>query len=418
MRVLVVTHYFSEHRSGVEIIAGELAQRWARRGVEVTWVATDEGHGGGNGKITRRPVTGWNFTERKLGFPYPIWAPWSLARLWREVARCDIVHLHDSLYMGNAAAYAAARYLGKPVVVTQHIGAVPYSRRLLRGLLETANRTVARVVLAGADRSVFYSPKVRRYFADLFRTRRSPVDLPNGVATETFHPVDPAARRILRDRLGWRPDRPVLLFVGRFVEKKGLKFLGELARDVQSVDWVFVGWGAEDPARWGLPNVMCVGSLPQEEIVRYYQAADLLVLPSVGEGFPLVVQEAMACGLPVMTSPDTAAGGVGIDGLVYSVELQQEAWRRELTRLTGSIQQLEAQRGAVACFARATWDWEHCADRYLQLFETVRKERAQRSRLGRGQPSANGSSSTTALSFQVENADQKRGETCLHAENE
>jgi glycosyltransferase involved in cell wall biosynthesis len=418
MRVLVVTHYYEEHRSGVEIIAGELAHRWARRGVEVTWVATDEGHGGGNGQITRRPVTGWNFTERRLGFPYPIWAPWGLARLWREVARCDIVHLHDSLYMGNAAAYAAARCLGKPVVVTQHIGSVPYSRRLLRGLLETANRTVARVVLAGADRSVFYSPKVRRYFAGLFRTRRSPVDLPNGVATETFHTVNHAARCILRDRLGWRRDRPVLLFVGRFVEKKGLKFLGALARELPSVDWVFVGWGAEDPARWGLPNVRCIGSLPQEEIVRYYQAADLLVLPSVGEGFPLVVQEAMACGLPVMTSPDTAAGGVGTDGLIYSVELQQEAWLRELTRLTGTIEQLEAQRDAVAHFARATWDWERCADRYLQLFETVRTERVKRRRPGRGQPSANGSTGSTALSFQVKNADQKRGEARLHAEHE
>src|SRR5260370_14772002 len=178
MRVLVVTHYYAEHRSGVEIVAGELANRLARRGVDVTWVATEEGHGSGNGAVKRRPVTGWNFTERRLGFPYPLWAPTSLARLWREVARCDLVHLHDSLYMGNAVAFTAARCLNKPVVVTQHIGAVPYSRRLLRGLLEIANRTVARMVLTGADRSVFYSPKVRRYFANLFRTRRASIQLP------------------------------------------------------------------------------------------------------------------------------------------------------------------------------------------------------------------------------------------------
>ncbi|HEY1860441.1 MAG TPA: glycosyltransferase family 4 protein [Gemmataceae bacterium] len=378
MRVLVVTHYYPEHRSGVEIIADELARRLARRGVELTWVATDEGHGPGDGVVTRRPARGWNFTERRLGFPYPIWAPTGLARLWREVARCDIVHLHDSLYMGNAAAYAAARCLGKPVVVTQHIGFVPYSQRILRGLLGTANRTIARVILSGTDRCVFYSPKVRRYFAGLFLTRRPPVELPNGVATETFQPTDVASRIKMRDHLGWPTDRPVLLFVGRFVEKKGLKFLRVLARELSGFEWVFVGWGPEDPARWGLQNVRCVGSLPQREIVRYYQTADLLVLPSVGEGFPLVVQEAMACGLPVMTSPDTAAGAAGIDGVVYSVDLQQDAWRRELTRLTGSMEQLEAKRAAIARFACENWDWEQCADRYLELFETVRKERSRR----------------------------------------
>jgi glycosyltransferase involved in cell wall biosynthesis len=377
MRVLVVTHYFAEHRSGVEIIAGELAERLARRGVEITWVATDEGHRSGNGKVKRQPVAGWNITERRFGFPYPIWAPSSLARLCREVARCDLVHLHDSLYMGNAAAYAAARCLHKPVVVTQHIATVPYSRRLLRGLLETANRTIARVVLAGCDRCVFYSPKVRRYFDRLFRTRRPHIELPNGVATETFHPADPVTRRKLREQLGWATDRPVFLFVGRFVEKKGLAFLRALAPELPGVDWVFVGWGPEDPARWGLANVRCVGSLPQSEIVRYYQAADLLVLPSVGEGFPLVVQEAMACGLPVMTSPDTAAGAVGIEDLVFSVELQHETWRAELARLVASIHELETRREKVARFAVETWDWDRCADRYLETFEAVRSERAK-----------------------------------------
>jgi len=132
------------------------------------------------------------------------------------------------------------------------------------------------------------------------------------------------------------------------VEKKGLAFLRALAPELPGVDWVFVGWGPEDPARWGLANVRCVGSLPQSEIVRYYQAAALLVLPSVGEGFPLVVQEAMACGLPVMTSPDTAAGAVGIEDLVFSVELQHETWRAELARLVASIHELETRREKVA----------------------------------------------------------------------
>ena len=49
-------------------------------------------------------------------------------------------------------------------------------------------------------------------------------------------------------------------------------------------------------------------NLSQAELPPLYQAADLLVLPSVGEGFPLVVQEAMACGTPALVGDETAAG--------------------------------------------------------------------------------------------------------------
>ena len=128
MQVLAVTHYFSWHRSGVEIIAGEIAGRLASRGLSITWVASgplEEPRGDG---VRRVPMTAWNVSERLLGVPYPLWGPVSLSRLLREVARTDVVHLHDCLYMGNVVAFLAARLLGKPIVITQHIGLVPYSR--------------------------------------------------------------------------------------------------------------------------------------------------------------------------------------------------------------------------------------------------------------------------------------------------
>jgi glycosyltransferase involved in cell wall biosynthesis len=249
MRVLLVTHYYANHGGGIEIVAGELAKRLAKRGVEVVWVASDEQHSSEADGVERRPARAWNITERRLGFPYPLWSPASLVRLNRLVRACDVVHLHDSLYLGNVFAYLAARWHRKPVVVTQHVGPIPYKSALLRGMLGFANRTLARLVLRGARQSVFISPRVERYFRKLFRFKQTPLYLANGVAIERFTPVDDATRCGLRERFSWTAERKVRLFVGRFVEKKGLPFLRELAAARPQEMWVFVGHGTDDPRR-------------------------------------------------------------------------------------------------------------------------------------------------------------------------
>ncbi len=372
MQVLLVTHYYAEHRGGVEIVADALAQRLVRRSdpIEILWVATDEQAAQPN-EVRRLPVPGWNITERRFGFPYPLWGPCTWLRLCQAVRSCDLVHLHDSLYFGNVMTYLYARWYRKKVVVTQHVGPIPYSSRLLRGLLGLANRTLARLVLGGSHQVVFYSPRVQNYFARLVRFRRPPVFLPNGVDSTRFCPVDESARQTIRTRLGWPAERKVRLFVGRFVEKKGLPLLRRLAAERPQDLWVFIGWGPDDPAKWGLSNVVPVGTLPQQAIRDYYRAADQLVLPSVGEGFPLVVQEAMACGLPALISPETLEGAPDAADVIASAALDVASWGQALDHLDARDAQLERRR--VAEFARR-WNWDLVAERYAALFQSLLAE--------------------------------------------
>ncbi len=176
MRVLLVTHYFPGHGGGVEIVAGELAVRLARRGFSITWAASSPAPTRPGDAVSYLPMNAWNGTERHFGFPYPLWGPAGLARLGSAVKECDLVHLHDCLYQGNAVALLRACMAGKPIVVTQHVGEVPYRQALLRGLLATANRTLGRMVLGGATQTVFISPKVLDYFRPIVRFRRTVVD--------------------------------------------------------------------------------------------------------------------------------------------------------------------------------------------------------------------------------------------------
>lgn len=370
LRVTLVTHYYPAHRGGVERIAGQLAGQLARRGAaQIEWHASDCDPAPPDAAGVRcLPARSCNVIERGLGFPYPLWTPTALRSLARAARDADIVHLHDCLYLPNLVAFAAARLAHRPVLVTQHVGFVPYRNALLRMVLSAANRLLGALVLRGATQVIFESDSVQRYFSRFVRFRRAPLLVPNGVDTAEFAPAAPGERRRMRAELRVPEDKPLLLFIGRFVEKKGLPVLQELTARLPGAHWLFAGWGPLDPAGWHRPNVTVVHSPAADQIAPLYQAADLFVLPSVGEGFPLAVQEAMACGTPALIGEETAAGcpEAGEALLRERVGAPDTAarWAARIQTLLDAPATLEALRPRVAAFARDHWSWERSAARY------------------------------------------------------
>ena len=383
LRVILVTHYYPAHHGGVERVAGQLAERLAAAGIaRFEWHASDcDAAPAPAPGVSAAPAPSWNFTERRLGFPYPLWTPAALLRLARACRDADVVHLHDCLYLPNLVAFAAARRAGRPVLVTQHVGHVPYRNPLLRAAHYAANRLLGRWLLGGADQVVFESESVRMYFSRFVRFRRPALLVENGVDSERFHPASAEERRELRARLGVPVGTPLLLFLGRFVEKKGLPVLRELAQRFPQARWLFAGWGPLDPSGWGLPNVSLVHRPATAQLAALYRAADLLLLPSVGEGFPLSVQEAMACGTPALIGAETAAGSPHAGGVLLAEPTGTadtvERWAARLQPLLASPQILAERRPGVARFAREHWSWEHCIGAYADLLRSCARK-AQR----------------------------------------
>lgn len=363
MRIVLVTHFYPSHGGGVEKVASQLASRMAAQGHDLLWCASDTDAPPNLPGVRCVPMRSFNGIERLSGFPYPLWSPGSLVRLARHIRGADAVHVHDAIYASSLAAATLARHYGKRLVVTQHIGQVPLPA-LLRPMLGAANRLGSHVVLTRADAVAFISPAVRQYFESLVGPRPGFHDVPNGVDHEVFSAVDqaPAARR---GALGLDPARPLMLFVGRFVPKKRLPLVREMAAARPDWQWCVIGHGPEQPQSWGLPNLRVLPPMAQTELASWYRAADLLVLPSEGEGFPLVVQEAMACGLPACITADVAAGSKMPRDLW--LELPQRPGEtgclgvRVLADwLARSAGEQAAQRQACARFARQSWNWDVC----------------------------------------------------------
>lgn len=364
-RILLVTHYFESHGGGVEVVASKIASRLGERGFGVDWLASNTDRPPELTGVTCHPMEAMNLTERKLGIPYPIWSISARRKLKQMVRDCDLVHIHDSLYFANALAARQARKLGKPYVVTQHIGFVPYKNPLFRTILTVANKTLALGVLKGAAARIFISENALNYFVNLGLDRSKCEFVPNGVESDLYRPDDSANA----SSIGLDPQRPVCLFVGRFVEKKGLPIIKRLAEATPNVQWVLAGWGPIEPNSWGLPNVTVFNDRKGPTLVPLYQLSDLLVLPSVGEGFPLVVQEAMACGTLSIVSTETASAYTDARSVMYSCDVPDDrGWIKLISDLLKDRDALKTRKSELAEFARAHWSWDGCVDQYERIF--------------------------------------------------
>jgi glycosyltransferase involved in cell wall biosynthesis len=380
-RILTVSNFFDTHRGGLEIVAGRLARELAARGFEVTWLASDATPPpeacAARGLATASFAV-WNAAERRLGVPWPLLSPAAIRQLWRAVREADAVLLHDSLYMTSIVTFLAARASRTPLVIVQHIGAVPYRSRLLRGLMALANRLVARPVLAGAGQVVFISQFVRDYFAGL-RYRRPPELVFNGVDTAVFRPASPAERAAARARFGFAEGERIALFVGRFVEKKGVARLRRLAAQRPDLTFAFAGWGVIDPAAWRLPNVQVFSDLGGPSLAELYRGSDVFVLPSQGEGFPLVVQEALACGLAVVCGDESTGADAevapfltGVDVTGPDADAAVRVGAAIDAALRGDAPELAVARAA---FVQARYAWSAAADRYARLLDGLIADR-------------------------------------------
>jgi glycosyltransferase involved in cell wall biosynthesis len=161
-----------------------------------------------------------------------------------------------------------------------------------------------------------------------------------------------------RAALGLAADTPVVLFVGRVSPLKGGRRLVAIATRLASrcpaARLLVVGSLAhlpEVPAeahRRGLRNLEFRGPVPNHALAAYYRAADVLILPSESEGFPRVLLEAMAHGVPVV-----AFDVGGVTDIVHPVQRRLVVPRGDVEALVAGVESLLADPAVRAAQARA-----------------------------------------------------------------
>lgn len=242
--------------------------------------------------------------------------------------KIELVHAHSVIPTGFTAS-VVSKIMHKPIFITAHgmdINNFKNSKIFNYFLAFSLN---------SSSKSIAVSEDLAKKMRLMVNDENKIVVIRNAVDTDRFNPT---RDKSIRDKFDVKYDDILVLFVGYLDTFKGifelLSAFNHLKSENNNVKLIMVGTGPKKEVMLkiltesGIENeVIFTGVVEHQKIHKYYQAADIFVLPSYTEGLPVSVLEAMACGLPVVA---THVGGIpeiitdGINGFLVPPKAEEE----------------------------------------------------------------------------------------------
>jgi glycosyltransferase involved in cell wall biosynthesis len=373
MRILAFCDYFAEPLSGgSERVALEVYRRLAEQGATIRVITTMP--------RSMRPVRSTERLQvrviRSLELARPLgiqasFAPSLFLKLRTLVNdfRPDVLHANTVFFQTSLAAALVARATGVPLVTTVHVGGLDLMPQPARLLGTAYERTVGRFILSLSARIIAVGPSVRQHLIRLGTPADRIVVVHNGVDLRRFWPRHEMVRN----------DPPVIAFIARLIVNKGpdtfLTALLQLRREGVDFRAVFIGDGPlrRKLEQRALPLGSAVQFLGQQpDVAPHLRQSDLLVRPSLTEGLPLGILEAMASRVCVIASDIDGNRDLvthGQNGVLVPVD--------DPTRLADAIRELlrnSARRAALAragCETAQPYGWDAVVARTAAVFSST-----------------------------------------------
>jgi glycosyltransferase involved in cell wall biosynthesis len=373
MRILVLTHEFPPVGGGGGHAAFDTCQGFVKRGHEVHLLTAHM-----KGLPRKEIVNGIRITRfssfRRLPFKADLLAMtgFILAGFWvglRQVRSWhpDIIHVHFAV-PGGPVAWLLSKLTKTPYVVTAHLGDIP------GGVPQKTDRWFRWVypftppIWRDADKVVAVSEYSKKLALEHY-----PINIeviPNGV---DLNDLDPGIIRV--------NGPPKITFAGRLMPQKNPVGLIRIMAQLSDLDWEFLMLG-DGPLRAEVEHEIVLAGLEDrftltgwvtpEDVSESFMESDILFMPSVAEGLPIIGVQALAMGLAIVGS---RVGGFleiveqGKNGFLFSPE-NSDAMEIELRNLIRNPEKLLTFRKTSREFAER-FEINRVVDEYIQIFEKV-----------------------------------------------
>ena len=373
MRIAIITETFLPKVDGIVKVTCLLLDHLSRRGIEALVIAPRYGENPRYNDVPVRSLPSLSFPlypEARIGF--------ATLSLYRDLAafQPDVAHLFHPVMTG-IPTMMMLKWMEVPTVTSFHLDYARLANQFRVGALDLGFTRplideLTRNVFNWADYSLAPSKLVQRQMrsqgiSNVGLWRR-------GVDANTFNPAFRSAA--MREEMTQsNPGDTVLIYVGRLSDEKQIEHIRPTLEQVPNTRLVLVGDGPARPELErnfaGLP-VNFMGYLSGKRLSQAYASADIFVFPSGLETFGLVVNEAMAAGLPVVAS---RVGGVadivseGVNG--YTFRSGDTAMLLEGVRKIASSRENIEWMGQQARAYAETQSWEAIMDEVIEVYASL-----------------------------------------------
>ncbi len=358
---------------GIEIVVKELATGLSRRGHTVV-VYDRKTHHVSGAEIENvgsyqgvKIVPVWTLDKKGLA----AMTSSLCAAIRAGRSKADAIHIHAE---GPAAMCGLVKFIGrlhgrkKRVVVTIH--GLDWQRAKWGGWASRYIKHGEKVSVKYADEIIVLSHSVQKYF-ELEYGRRT-ILIPNGVSKPELRSADE-----IKKRWGLEKDSYVL-FLGRIVPEKGLKYLIEAYRSLHTDKKLIIAGGSSDTDAFinalkemarGDERIIFTGFQQGRVLEELYSNSYIYCLPSDLEGMPLSLLEAMSYGNCCVVSDIAEMTEVVEDKAVIFPHGNVTALRSALQDLTDNPERVTECKRSAAEFICTKYNWDDVVDRTLKLYE-------------------------------------------------
>lgn len=280
----------------------------------------------------------------------------------------DVVHFHAE---GPAFMCWLPKILGKKVIVTIH--GLDWQRAKWGHLASMYIMNGERCAVKYADEIIVLSRGVQKYFKDTYA--KETIYIPNGVDKPQVLEADQ-----ITEQFGLRKDE-YLLFLGRLVPEKGLRYLIEAFKDVKTEKKLVIAGGASDTEDFvkelkhlsaGDDRILFTGFVQGRILEELYSNAYVYILPSDLEGMPLSLLEAMSYGNCCLVSDISECIEVVEDRAVTFQRGNVNSLKNKLQELCDEELLVKSHKGKTACFVCKKYNWDNVVAQTLELYTRIK----------------------------------------------
>ena len=305
-------------------------------------------------------------------------------KVWREIIRSnyDVIWLHGYNYFGLVLAFLAAKVANKRILYRSETH-LNLSRSPLKRIIRD---TALRIYFKMMDGFLAIGTLNHRYYEALGVPAHKITLVPYTVDNKKFYPVSggraaPRAEKLIA--YGLDANLPTIIYCSKFSARKNpelvLRAFHKFCDGDQRANLLMVGSGPlfdsvkETAETLGCSNIYFTGFVSQNELPGLLQCGDLFVLASENEPWGLVVNEAMASGMPVLsTSSIGSAYDLIEDGVngIHLPELSIECIARHFAQLTRDSEVLRGM-GLKSLEKMQGWDYRACLDGVVKNLQAL-----------------------------------------------